>query len=67
MPSLSEEDQAKKEMLATTTTVQGKKRKVQDVTQGSFVSGFLEEEVELQRRNPILALSVSGVADALSG
>lgn len=67
MPSLSEEDQAKKEMLATTATVQGKKRKVQDVTQGSFVSGFLEEEVELQRRNPILALSVSGVADALSG
>lgn len=54
-------------MLATTATIQGKKRKVQDVTQGSFVSGFLEEEVELQKRNPILTLSVSGVADALGG
>lgn len=38
---------ARRTTLATTATTQGKKRKVWEATQESFLSGFLEEKVRM--------------------
>lgn len=39
---------ARRTTLATTATTQGKKRKVWEATQESFLSGFLEEKVRME-------------------
>lgn len=53
-------------LLSSTANTQGKKRRVWEAAQESFLTGFLEEKEELQQRSHSHP-SVPAVANVLAG